>query len=291
MVTLPPQTVYRKVIATVRKAERQGARLVGLGAYTSVVGDSGVTISRGVNTPVTTGDSYTVASAVEAVKKAAEIMDIDLATATLAVVGATGAIGAVASELLAEETPNIVLIGRRFDRLAQVKARCEAVGAEVQVSSDLSVLPQADIILTVTSAVEAVIQPEHLKPGAVVCDVSRPRDVSKAVAERRHDVLVIEGGLVEVPGPVDFHFDFGFPPKTSYACMAETIALALEGKYESYSLGKDLTVPQVKEIDRIARRHGFKLAGFRSFERAVTPEEIEQIRFNARRTRVSQFAV
>ena len=291
MVTLPPQTVYRKVIATVRKAEGQGARLVGLGAYTSVVGDSGVTISRGVNTPVTTGDSYTVASAVEAVKKAAEIMDIDLATATLAVVGATGAIGAVASELLAEEAPNIVLIGRRFDRLAQVKARCEAVGAEVQVSSDLSVLPQADIILTVTSAVEAVIQPEHLKSGAVVCDVSRPRDVSKAVAERRNDVLVIEGGLVEVPGPVDFHFDFGFPPKTSYACMAETIALALEGKYESYSLGKDLTVPQVKEIDRIARRHGFKLAGFRSFERAVTPEEIEQIRFNARRSRVSQFAV
>jgi predicted amino acid dehydrogenase len=240
---------------------------------------------------VTTGDSYTVASAVEAIKKAAEVMDIDLADATLAVVGATGAIGAVASELLAEDVPNIALIGKRFDRLAEVKARCEAAGAEVQITSDLKVLLQADMILTVTSAVEAIIQPEHLKPGAVVCDVARPRDVSKAVAERRNDVLVIEGGLVEVPGPVDFHFDFGFPPKTSYACMAETIALALEGRYETYSLGKDLSVRQVKEIDGIARRHGFKLAGFRSFERAVTHEEIEQIRLNARRARVSQFAL
>ena len=288
MVTLPPKTVYRKVIATAHLAENLGAKLVGLGAYTSVVGDGGITISRSVKVPVTTGDSYTVASAVEAMKKAAELMDINLSNATLAVVGATGAIGAVAAEILAEDIPHIVLIGRRFDRLAEVKARCEKVGAEVLVTDNLDTLRQADLVLTVTSAVDAIIQPQHLKSGAVVCDVARPRDVSKRVAEQRDDVLVFEGGLVEVPGPVDFHFNFGFPPKTSYACMAETIALALEGRYESYTLGKDLTVPQVKEIDRIARRHGFQLAGFRSFEHAVPDEEIERIRSNARRARQAQ---
>jgi fatty aldehyde-generating acyl-ACP reductase len=281
MVTLPPKTVYRKVIATAHLAER-------LGAYTSVVGDGGVTISRSVKVPVTTGDSYTVASAVEAMKKAAELMDINLSNATLAVVGATGAIGAVAAEILAEDIPHIVLIGKRFDRLAEVKVRCENVGAEVLVTDDLNTLRQADLVLTVTSAVDAIIQPQHLKPGAVVCDVARPRDVSKRVAEQRDDVLVFEGGLVEVPGPVDFHFNFGFPPKTSYACMAETIALALEGRYESYTLGKDLTVAQVKEMNEIARRHGFKLAGFRSFEHAVPDEEVERIRFNARRARQAQ---
>jgi fatty aldehyde-generating acyl-ACP reductase len=103
------------------------------------------------------------------------------------------------------------------------------------------------------------------------------------VAAQRNDVLVIEGGLVEIPGDVDFHFDFGFPPRTSYACMAETMALALEGRYESYTLGKDLTVAQVKEIEGIARRHGFKLAGFRSFEHAVQADEIERVKHNARR--------
>ncbi len=294
MVTLPPKTVYRKVIATAHLAEKLGAQLVGLGAYTSVVGDGGITISRSVKVPVTTGDSYTVASAVEAMKKAAELMDINLSNATLAVVGATGAIGAVAAEILAEDIPHIVLIGKRFDRLAEVKARCEKVGgeksalAEVLVTADLDTLRQADLVLTVTSAVDAIVQPQHLKPGAVVCDVARPRDVSKRVAEQRDDVLVFEGGLVEVPGPVDFHFNFGFPPRTSYACMAETIALALEGRYESYTLGKDLTVAQVKEIGQIAARHGFKLAGFRSFEQAVPEEEIERIRFNARQARQAQ---
>jgi len=96
---------------------------------------------------------------------------------------------------------------------------------------------------------------------------------------------VIEGGMVQVPGPVDFGFDFGFPPGKAYACMAETMILALEGRYEDYTLGKDIKLEQVEEIARLATKHGFRLAGFRSFERAVTEEQIDRIRTNARRMR------
>ena len=49
------------------------------------------------------------------------------------------------------------------------------------------------------------------------------------------------------------------------------------------TLGKDLTVVQVKEIEGIARRHGFKLAGFRLFQHAVPTDEIERVKHNARR--------
>lgn len=291
MMTLPAKTVYRKIIATAKKAQGLGARLVGLGAYTSVVGDGGLTIGKQVDIPVTTGDSYTVAMAVEAVLNAAGRMEIDLSSATAAIVGATGAIGMVSAELLARSVPQIILIGRKPDRLMPVKLRCEAAGAEVQISTNLEALRQADLVLTVTSALDAVIQPEHLKSGAVVCDVARPRDVSRKVIELRDDVLVIEGGMVEVPGEADFHFNFGFPPRMAYACMAETIALALEGRYESYSLGKDLTIEQVRTIDQIARRHGFKLGGFRSFEQAVSDQQIEQIKLNSRLKRLNQTAV
>jgi predicted amino acid dehydrogenase len=89
---------------------------------------------------------------------------------------------------------------------------------------------------------------------------------------------VIEGGAVEVPGEVDFHFSFGFPPKTAYACMAETMILALEERYESFTLGRDLSLDRVMEIASLAHKHGFKLAGFRSFERQVTEEYIESVR-------------
>jgi predicted amino acid dehydrogenase len=157
--------------------------------------------------------------------------------------------------------------------------------AQVRVSTDMLSLQEAHLILTVTSAVHAVIEPQHLQPGCVVCDVARPRDVSVQVAASRDDVLVIDGGMVEVPGPVDFHFNFGFPPGKAYACMAETMALALEGRFEDYTLGKEIELHRVEEISRIAAKHGFQLSGFRSFERAVTEEQIERVRQNARRRR------
>jgi hypothetical protein len=72
--------------------------------------------------------------------------------------------------------------------------------------------------------------------------------------------------------------------------MAETIALALEGRFEDYTLGKHLTRGRVQEIGNIADRHGFRLSGFRSFEREVTSQQIETVRRNAKNARKSRAA-
>ena len=286
MLQLPERQVYRKIIQTGRLAEKLGAQLLGLGAFTSVVGDAGVTIAKALDVPVTTGDSYTVMVAVDAIREAACVMEIPLPTATAAVVGATGAIGQVCAELLAEDVERLYLIGRRQDALEELRSRLQAhTRAELIVSTRMDVLKEAQLILTVTSSIHDVIRPEHLQPGSVVCDVARPRDVSAMVAAVRDDILVIDGGMVDVPGPVDFHFNFGFPAGKAYACMAETIALALEGRFEDYTLGKHLTRERVQEINDIAKKHGFRLSGFRSFEREVTPEQIEVVRQNAKRAR------
>lgn len=291
MLELPEGTVYRKIIQTGHLAEKLGAGILGLGAYTSVVGDAGITIAKSLDIPVTTGDSYTIAIAVEAVREAARVMEIPLQSATAAVVGATGAIGKVCAELLADDVGELYLIGRREDALKSLCDRLqEGARARLHISTSMDVLKNAQLILTVTSALHDVIRPEHLQPGAVVCDVARPRDVSAMVAAARNDILVIDGGMVDVPGPVNFHFNFGFPPAKAYACMAETMALALEGRLEDYTLGKDITRAQVEEINAIAKKHGFRLSGFRSFERAVTSEQIEAVRENARKSRSARGA-
>jgi predicted amino acid dehydrogenase len=149
----------------------------------------------------------------------------------------------------------------------------------------MDVLSQSQLILTVTSAVHDIIKPEYLLPGSVICDVARPRDVSAMVAAVRDDILVIDGGMVDVPGPVNFHFNFGFPEGKAYACMAETMALALEGRFEDYTIGKEITLGRVREITSIAEKHGFHLSGFRSFEKEVTQEQIDLIRKNAHKAR------
>jgi fatty aldehyde-generating acyl-ACP reductase len=286
MMSVSPETAYRKIVACGHMAEALGARILGLGAYTSVVGDAGKTIADRLDIPVTTGDSYTVTMAVDALREAAKVMDIDISQATTAVVGATGAVGKTCAQMLSHESGRLLLVGRRLDALDEVRETCTGK-ARIETSTNVSAIYEADLILTVTSALHAVIEPRHLKPGAVVCDVARPRDVSKQVAAERDDVLVIEGGMVEVPGPVDFHFNFGFPPKMAYACMAETMALALEGRYEDYTIGKEIQESQARAIGEIATRHGFRLAGFRSFEQAVTPEAIALVREKAHKNRVT----
>jgi predicted amino acid dehydrogenase len=286
MMELPEWAVYRKIIQTGHSAEKLGAQILGLGAFTSVVGDGGVTIAKALDIPVTTGDSYTIATAVEALREAAKVMDIPLKEATAAVVGATGSIGRVCADLLADDVAELVLIGRNVDSLEELRDRLQVrARARLRTSTSMDSLRDAQLILTVTSAIHDVIHPENLQPGSVVCDVARPRDVSAMVAEVRNDILVIDGGMVDVPGPVDFHFNFGFPPGKAFACMAETIALALDGRFEDYTLGKNITRQRVEEIAAMAAKHGFRLSGFRSFEREVTEAQIEAVRRSARQAR------
>ncbi|MDL2280899.1 shikimate dehydrogenase [Selenomonadales bacterium OttesenSCG-928-I06] len=283
MVSMPENYVIKKIIKTGKIAEKAGAKIVGLGAFTSVIGDAGISIANNLGIAVTTGNSYTVATALEGTKEAAKIMGIDIKNAQILILGATGSIGAACAKVLADQVRFMTLAARderKLEKVANQILKTTGLVAKVTTNTKYA-LKAADIVIAVTSAIDSIIEPEDLKPGAIVCDVSRPRNVSKQVANLRKDVLVIEGGVVEVPGDVDFGFNFGFPPKTSYACMAETMILALEERYENFTLGRDLTVKQIETISNLAEKHGFKLAGMRSFERALTKEEIFEIRSNA----------
>lgn len=272
MMTLPLELVYSRIVQCAELAAEKGAKLIGLGAFTSVVGDGGITVAARSSIAVTTGNSYTVATAIQGTLKACAEVGVDPKNATLAVVGATGSIGKTCARILGPQFGRTFVVGRDMEKT-------EAIAAEGDgwiPSIDLEVLRQADAVVTVTSAGASIVEPRHLRPGAVVCDVSRPRDVSARVAKERPDVLVIEGGVVSVPGDVDFHFNFGFPPKTAYACMSETMLLSLEDRAESFTLGKDVSSSQVEEMIRLAEKHGFELAGFRSFEKAVAREAIDR---------------
>jgi fatty aldehyde-generating acyl-ACP reductase len=285
MHSLPPKFVAKRIIESGKIAEQLGAKIIGLGAHTSVVGDGGITVAKNLNIAVTTGNSYTIATAIEGSIKAAEMMDIDPSKATLAIVGAAGSIGRTCGLIMARTIPEINLIGRNLEPLHKVsKDITDNSDAVVRVYTDIYTgISNADIVITVTSSLDTIIEPKDLKSGAVVCDVARPRDVSALVAKQRNDVLVIDGGVVAVPGDVDFNFNFGFPPKTAYACMSETMILTLEKRYENFTIGKEINVSQVDEISALAQKHRFKLAGFRGFEKAISDEHITRIKKNVRR--------
>lgn len=274
------ERTYDQIIRCTEMAAERGAQIIGLGAFSSVVGDGGITIAKRSPIAVTTGNSYTVATAIEGAIKACALLDVELARTTLAVVGATGAIGKTCARILAPRVAHTILIGRDLGKTEDFAREIPNARASVEPSD----LRDADTVITVSSAGKEIVFPEHLKPGAIVVDVARPRDVSVRVAGERPDVLVIEGGVVRVPGDVRFNFNFGFPERTAYACMSETIMLALEGRAENFTLGKDVSTEQVEETWRLAEKHGFELAGFRSFEKEVSQDAIDR----ARRARAKQ---
>jgi predicted amino acid dehydrogenase len=223
-------------------------------------------------------------------------MGIDAASATAVVVGATGSIGAACVQLIAARVRTVICVARNEGRLrAFVTNLAPQVPCELRYTVDLSAaLRESDLILTATSSTQDVIEPEDLRSGAVVCELSLPHDVSRRVALERPDVLVVEGGNMRVPGAFRAErvrepgtdFDLALSPGTALACMSETMVLALENRCESYTLGRGVDLDRVREIDALAERAGFELADMRAFDKAIPPEAIAATRAaaDARRT-------
>jgi hypothetical protein len=59
----PPEFTYRRLLAAAEMARKLGAQIMGLGAFTKVVGDAGVTVARRAPLPITTGNSYSASGA------------------------------------------------------------------------------------------------------------------------------------------------------------------------------------------------------------------------------------
>ena len=282
---------YSRLNAAARLAERKGARIMGLGAFTSVVGDAGITVANEADIAITSGNSLTVAATLEAAKQAVIQMGAqDLTKGKVMVIGATGSIGSVCARLLAQAIYDVVLVSIEPAKLIELKRKIqqETPGARVTIATHADELvSECDLIVTATSAFgQRVIDLTKCKPGAVICDVARPPDINEAEAALRPDVLVIESGEVLIPGDIDFGYDIGLPPKTSYACLAETALLTMEGRFEDYTLGRNIEIERVKEIYRLFKKHGFKLAGLRSFGKYITADDVAQKRALAEQLRV-----
>jgi predicted amino acid dehydrogenase len=281
---LPREQVYAKILDAIRIGVDLGAEIVGLGAFTGVVGDAGITIAERSPIPVTTGNSLTIAAGVASLLRGASEMEIELAGATAVVLGATGSIGSACVELLAPHLEHIVLVARNRTRLEKLAAELrERVTCGLSVETDVrAAVPRGRLVLTATSSTLELIEPADLQTGAVVCELSLPHDVGRRVALERPDVLVTEGGNMLVPGTPNFErvrqpgraFDLGLPPATALACMSETMVLALEEHRAHYTLGRGIDLAKVREIDKLASRAGFALGGMRAFDKALTLEDV-----------------
>jgi len=309
---MPPQEAVQEIAAAVRLAQKRGAGIVGLGAYTSVVTQGGLALKGAGLPPLTTGNSYTAIAARNGIRAVAAKRGWTLARRTVAVVGASGAVGQALTVLLSPHTGRLVLLGNpahpeeSCQRLWQVAGRiiwcmrhlqrpqvCHQgsvaawaaeldfdvperpdrvsltrLGREltnrsgaVVVSVDAAgLIPECDVVVCCTNSTDRIVSAGILRPSSVVCDVSRPTNVADDVRSRRPDVTVFDGGIIRLPFGASLGFNnAALGANNAYACMAETMMLAMEKRYEDMSLGFDLRMDQVFEIERLAEALGFQV--------------------------------
>jgi predicted amino acid dehydrogenase len=306
--TMAPHKAVAEVMEAVKLAKKRGAKIVGLGAYTSVVTQGGLSLKGNGLPPLTTGNSYTVIAARKTIRLAVAERGWSLPRRAVAVVGAGGSIGQALSVLLARDAGRLILLGNPShplesrERLLQVagrivwelrdvaefqagsiaswiaeldfnlpsrpdRASLMRLGEElirrtgaVAVSVDAnSFLPEVDVVVCCTSTTERLISEDNLRRSAVVCDVSRPSNVAAHVRMRRQDVMVLDGGVVRLPGGSSLGFNAALPKGNAYACMAETMMLAMEQRYQDAGLGFDLPLERVLEMERLAEELGFRV--------------------------------
>ncbi len=307
LLAMPAAQAIARVREAVVLVRDRGARIVGLGAYTSIVTGGGLHLAD-TGVAITTGNSFTVLAATELVLQATRALAVPLAERTVAIVGATGSIGRAVAIELAPHVGGLLLIGNpahpqaaqarllrvrmdvvehlarlrgRGGGLAEAAARIGDGPAALERLEDLGVLvgsttPNADlrtaaVVVAATSSPHALISAEHLGPGAIVCDVSQPANVSSAVAAARPDVYILDGGVVTLPGGRDLGIGFGLAPGLAYACIAETILLALDRRESDASTGVDLQHAFIDELRTLAARHDFRVTPTRAGRPLVLP--------------------
>ena len=275
------QSVYAKVVRACKLAEKFGVGVVSLGGFTSIVAERfGTMILQEVDIPVTTGNTLAAAFAVEGVEKASQLLGRDLKDLKATIVGGTGDVGSGCSRALAQKVRQVTMTGRNRWNLLKLQGELRKKRkAKIEASTNNEkAVRDADIVIAAANSSAAILKIEWFKPGAVVCDLAYPKNLS--YKSTRKDIFVFSGGLAAVPTPVDLSVMMGLPtPNVCYGCSCESIVLALERRYESFSFGRGNIMPEkMEEILSMAHKHGFDLAPFFWSDKIIDNDMIGEIK-------------
>lgn len=269
-------SAYKKTRSGCQVAKDLGAKVVGLGGFTSIVGGTqGEKLADDYGLAVTSGNSLTAALALAQLNALLTRLGWALHGRTVAVLGASGDIGRACALMLALRASRTLLIARNRAKLEALHHSLPP-NLDVYVSTDPQDAAEADIIVTATSASEPLLAEADLKAGTIVCDIGYPKTMTLATKPRA-DVLVFSAGLAAMPVDLNIQYYTRLPTaRITYGCFAEAMVLSLARRYESYSIGQGRITPErMDHILRLARDYDFRPAPLYRGERLLTDEMIE----------------
>jgi len=216
---------------------------IGLGALSASLTKGGLTVQDKTQAKLTTGRIFTSKIIVDTLVKALEVVDTDLKDKTVAVVGAAGSIGTMTSQLLVHNgVKEIILIdlSDKQERIKWLTTTLKHIDNTIAIrkATVMSMVADAHAVIAATNRKDAIIKSEHVSPGTIIVDDAQPSDVDIDIIQKRDDVLVLEGGVVQAP-LINTNFNFGLHNKTElYSCLGEAILLRYLEHDSDFSLGQ-----------------------------------------------------
>lgn len=245
----------------VNLAHKMDAKVISLGAYTSILSDNGMSIVEPEGTKVITGNTLTVATGIRHLFNNISNVFDELSNLHIAIVGSSGNIGSAITESIVNRNTfnKITIIGRNERKLQrqlqQLKQNFDRVN-NVQVSTDFEALKECDVIIIATNASDPIIFEHHInkEKTVLISDVSVPPAVHKAVKEFPNVKYLSFSSYIQLPQDPEFMMSSITPPGSVFCCSAEAILCGLEEI--PLELKGTITQEAVNTIMETAESHG-----------------------------------
>jgi len=252
----------KKVLEAVKIAEKAGATIISLGAFTSIAVHDGADLIGKTKVGITTGNTFSAVVAIKNIERAANLRKIDLSNSVLAVVGAAGSVGSGCVKYFCGKVKDLIMVDINLSELVRLKNLLDPGMPNLQISDLIGSIISADFVIVVTNSVKGIVKKEHLKRNAILVDGAYPPNVSAETILARPDVWVISSAIVKVPG-VNLNFDFGLDKEEVHGCLGEALILYYLDKKGNYALGK-VELSFMNEMIRAADSLGLDIAYFRN---------------------------
>ena len=277
---LPQERVRKRILDGILFAQNKlGAETIGLGSLITSVTDGGRWIVQqpNVHAFITHGDTYGVAIAEEGIEKILNLCHFNPNKIKIAVVGAYGLIGREITKVLAKKGFPLILIEKTNEKVNLIKEELKELNLESKISlasTDLRKILPADLVITTTSHPSALLRSECLKRGAIIYDIAQPMNVSPQLIKERPDIIKIDGDYVDING-IDLKFNMGPPKGTTFACLVETMMIALE-EDKNHHIG-EIKEDYLEKTKEWAKKYGFRHAPFTCFSNPIPLGKFSQI--------------
>ena len=260
------KTAKRKVLKAMELAQKSGIDITALGGFTSIIfEDMNLLREERVSAVAldwerfTTGNTHTAWVICQQVVTNAPCLGIDLASAKVAVVGASGDIGsAVCRWLQRQGVGELLLVARRPQPLIDLQASL----GEGRILAIDEALAEAQIVVWVASLPQSLeIDLASLPRPCLMVDGGYPKNLdSKFVSD---DVHVLKGGIVEFWQDIGWQMmevaEMAKPQRQMFACFAEAMILDFEARHTNFSWGRNnITLEAMDWIGAASLRHGFR---------------------------------